>query len=114
MLLLLVSGADLLSVLAPGIDPRAQLGGEGVASDGQDLAGGAFTHGLDFIPFGIIDVNPRTVLHNKDGGAEPFQLPDSGTEGLDFLAILVIDVVPAFGGLDIADALCTNTGRREQ
>ena len=73
MLLLLVSGADFLAILAPGINPRAELGGEGVACDGQDLAGRALAQGLDFIPFGVIDVNPRAVLHDKNGGTESFQ-----------------------------------------
>ena len=114
MLLLLVSGADFLSILAPGIDPGAQLGGEGVAGDGQDLAGRAFAQGLDFISLGIIDVDPRAVLHDKDRGAIAFQLPNVSAEGLDLLAVLIIDVVPALGGLDIADALRPKTSRREQ
>ena len=113
-MLLFVSCTDFLSILAPGIDPGAELSGEGVAGDGQHLADGGFAHSLDFVPFGIIDINPGTIFHDKNRGTEPPQLTDVGAESHDSLSILVINVVPALGGLDIADALRLKTGNRKQ
>ena len=98
---MLVSGADFLSFLAPGINPRAELSGEGVAGDGQHFTGRAFAQGLDLIPFGIIDVDPRTALNDKDRGAIAFQFPNVSTEGLNLLTAFVIDVIPVFSGFNI-------------
>ena len=111
---MLVSGADFLSILAPGINPRAQLGGEGVAGDGQHFTGRTFTHGLNLIPFGVIDVYPRTVLNDKDRGAIAFQFPNVSTEGLELLTAFVIDVVPVLSDLNIADALSLKSDDRKQ
>ena len=62
----------------------------------------------------IGDVKGSPLFDDVERGAIALQFTLTGTEGLDFFAVLVIDVIPVLSGFDRRYALATDTHVREQ
>ena len=62
----------------------------------------------------IGDIERRTLFDDIERTTLTLQLTLTGAEGLYLFAVLVIDIVPGFRCLDMADALCLKVGDTEQ
>ena len=104
---LIVAGtcSEFLAVFVPGVDPAALSACKGVASGREHLAHIAHREGVQFLAFGTKGVVPAAVLDDVERLAVSDHFTLRGAECVNFLAILVIDVVPRAGGLNIADFL---------
>ena len=61
----------------------------------------------------VSDVKHRTLFNDIERRTVTLQLALTGTEGLDLLAVLIIDVIPCLCRLYIADGLRPQASDRE-
>ena len=99
------AGRDFFAVFVPGVDPAALSAGEGVASGSQDFAHIALGEGVQFFALGSTGVVPSALLEDVERLGIGNDLALAGAEGVDLLAVFVIDVVPRAFGLDVTDFL---------
>ena len=106
---------NLLTVLAPGVDPSTLFTGEGITSDSQDLTNRRCTPCVKSLAFHIIgDVKGSPLLDDIKAGTIPLQFALTGADGLDLLAVLIVDIVPIFRCFNRGNTLATDTHDREQ
>ena len=94
LLVIGAAGVQLLAVLVPGVDPAALAAGESVARGAQDVTDFAYREGVQFLALGIAGIVPAAVLDDVERLAVGYHLALTGAEGINFLAVLVIDIVP--------------------
>ena len=98
---------DLLAFLVPSVDERHQPTGERVARRTENLAHAALAPGVKAAALRIVaDVERRPLLQQVERRPVAFQFAHVAADALDFLPVLVVEVVPRTGGLDIGYALC--------
>ena len=99
------AGSDFLAFFVPGVNPAALPAGEGVAGGREDVAHVADSEGMQFLALGVAGVVPAAVLEDVERLAVGNNFALGSAESVNLLAVLVIDVVPRAGGLDITDSL---------
>lgn len=70
---------DAAAVAAPGINPMAVSGSEGVAGYAYDVSYVALGQELVPVALGVPEIYPASVLGNKEGGAEAFDFSHIGS-----------------------------------
>ena len=86
------------------MEPGTLAACEGVAGDGEDLAYGAGTEGMEAAAVYIEgDVEGCALLQDIERGAIAFQLALAGAERSHSAAVLVVDIIPVFGSFNEAN-----------
>ena len=109
------TGTNLLSVLAPSVNPRTRFARESIAASRQNLAYGTYAESMKAFPFCVVSyIEGRTLLDDVEIRAVSHQLSLTGTESIYLLPSLIVDVIPSLCGLDVADTLSLKTARSDQ
>ena len=88
------AGGEFFAVFIPGVNPGSPAAREGVAGGGKHLAHVACREGVELFPLGGASVIPTAFLQDVKRVAIGHHLALAGADGVHFLAILVIDMVP--------------------
>ena len=104
------AGGEFLAVLVPGVDPAALTACEGVARSSQHLAHAAHRERVQPLALGRIGIVPTAMFNDVERLAVGYHVALTCAESIYFLAILVIDVMPRTGSLDVADLLGLHGG----
>ena len=108
------AGGEFLAVFGPGIDPYTVTAGEGVACGRENFTDWGSAKGMKSLAVYIVcDVERRTLFDDIERRAVTLQLALTGAEGLDLLAVLIIDVIPCLCRFYIADGLRPQASGRE-
>lgn len=100
------AGGEFLAILGPGVEPGTLAAGKVVAGDGENLAHGRGAEGVDAAAVDVKgNIEGRPFLQDIERGAIAFQLALAGAERSHSAAVLVVNIIPVFGGLDEADSL---------
>ena len=109
--------ADLFPFFAPDVYPAAFAAGDGVARYADDLADIRDAHRLERLALGIADVVEGVALRHEEIRAPSHDLSQAAAcEPANLLALVVVDVIPVFGLLDVRYllSLCLRSHCRRQ
>ena len=106
---------NLLTVLAPSVNPSTLTTSECISGDSKELTNRGCTPCMKSLSVDIIGhIESRSLFDDVERTAIPLQLTLTGADGLDLFAVLIVDIVPVLRCLNMADALCLQTNYRQK